>query len=118
MSDTILHTPPNTGLPINFGDSLRRTNAFGSDRTQRDNEFSSRIETLKKRISFKSLLKRDGYSLRTTGKNPQCSCPFHQDNTPSFTIYDDSRAHCFGCRWSGDIIKYYRETRKVGFLEA
>jgi len=40
-------------------------------------------------------------------------CPFHQENTPSFKVYDDS-FYCFGCGESGTVIdfvmKYFRLT--------
>ncbi len=41
-----------------------------------------------------------------------CLCPFHSENTPSFTIYsqDDpqnDRFHCFGCGADGDQINLY-----------
>lgn len=31
-------------------------------------------------------------------------CPFHTENTPSFTVYADSSYHCFGCGENGDVI--------------
>jgi DNA primase len=35
-------------------------------------------------------------------------CPFHQDRTPSFTIWRAQgkhwQAHCFGCGWHGDVL--------------
>ena len=40
-------------------------------------------------------------------------CPFHQENTPSFKVYDDN-FYCFGCGESGTVIdfvvKYFRLT--------
>ena len=43
-------------------------------------------------------------------------CPFHQENTPSFKVYDNSNNsnsfHCFGCGESGTavdfVVKYFR----------
>src|SRR5215207_3901949 len=32
-----------------------------------------------------------------------CPHPEHEDERPSFYIYDDRRFHCFGCRWRGDV---------------
>lgn len=31
-------------------------------------------------------------------------CPFHQEKTPSFTIFLDGGFKCFGCQESGDVI--------------
>jgi len=33
----------------------------------------------------------------------RCPHPDHEDRNPSFHIYPDSRFHCFGCGWHGDV---------------
>ena len=43
-------------------------------------------------------------------------CPFHEEKSPSFTIFDD-HYFCFGCRAHGDAIEYIRKTRGMGFME-
>ena len=46
-------------------------------------------------------------------------CPFHHEKTPSFTIYPKTNtAHCFGCGWSGDSIKFLMDARQLSFKEA
>ena len=46
-------------------------------------------------------------------------CPFHNEKTPSFTIYPKTNtAHCFGCGWSGDSIKFLMDSRQLSFREA
>lgn len=38
------------------------------------------------------------------------SCPFHQDPTPSFTIYEKTNSfYCFGCGVGGDGIKFVQK---------
>ncbi len=44
-------------------------------------------------------------------------CPFHNENTPSFYVYDDNY-FCFGCQESGDAIEFIQKTRHVEFIEA
>lgn len=44
-------------------------------------------------------------------------CPFHDEKSPSFTIFDDNY-FCFGCRANGDAIEYVRKTRGLGFIES
>lgn len=53
-------------------------------------------------------------------------CPLgtHDDSTPSFVLYPDGHAHCFGCKWTGDVIAlvgaiygYDRFYDKLRFLE-
>jgi len=40
--------------------------------------------------------------LRDRGHYLQTSCPFHEDSTPSFTLYPDNTFHCYGCGAHGD----------------
>ena len=44
-------------------------------------------------------------------------CPFHEESSPSFTVYSD-HFFCFGCRESGDAITFIRKTQGIGFIEA
>ena len=44
-------------------------------------------------------------------------CPFHDEKTSSFTVYDD-HYHCFGCKETGDIIAFAEKYLKLNFLEA
>jgi len=48
--------------------------------------------------------------LKKNGKEHRCCCPFHDDKTPSFSVYgDDSRQFkCFGCNDAGDIFDFYQ----------
>lgn len=76
-------------------------------------------ESLKASISFRKLVEMDGLKPEKSGYNYKCSCPFHQDRTPSFCIFaGDEFAKCFGCGWSGDIISYYQERTGCSFIEA
>lgn len=45
-------------------------------------------------------------------------CPFHNENTPSFHIYQDQHYHCFGCGAHGDIFSYLMETEGLSFPDA
>ncbi|MFT7517006.1 MAG: DNA primase [Myxococcota bacterium] len=46
-------------------------------------------------------------------------CPFHAENTPSFTVSVDRGSYkCFGCGQFGDIISFVRETEGLEFFEA
>jgi DNA primase len=46
-------------------------------------------------------------------------CPFHAENTPSFTVSIDRGSYkCFGCGEFGDIISFVRETEGLEFFEA
>jgi hypothetical protein len=49
-------------------------------------------------------------------------CPFHREDTPSFTVFADGEAgphyKCFGCGKSGDAITFVREMEGLGFRDA
>ena len=47
--------------------------------------------------------RRQGIPLRDRGSYAVTACPFHEDSTPSFTLYpDDNTFHCYGCGAHGD----------------
>lgn len=46
-------------------------------------------------------------------------CPFHEDSTPSFTIFEnDNHFYCFGCNAWGDAIDFYMKTNHVSMVDA
>jgi DNA primase len=44
-------------------------------------------------------------------------CPFHNEKTPSFTVYEDGY-HCFGCGAHGDAIGFVMQSQGASFMEA
>jgi DNA primase len=63
-------------------------------------------------ISEQVALKKSG--LRWSGL-----CPFHGEKTPSFSVNaEQGLYYCFGCRASGDAIKFVRETQHLDFRDA
>ena len=57
--------------------------------------------------------------LKKTGKNFKGLCPFHDEKTPSFIVSPDKAFyHCFGCKASGDIIKFIEEIEHISFMES
>lgn len=59
----------------------------------------------------------ESVDLSNRSGRPTGLCPFHDEKTPSFTIFDN-HYFCFGCRAHGDAIDYMRKTRGMGFMEA
>ena len=51
------------------------------------------------------------------GREWKACCPFHEDRTPSFTLFGD-RYHCFGCGASGDVLDFVQRSQGVGLREA
>lgn len=51
------------------------------------------------------------------GKNGKISCPQHNENTASCHIYDNG-AHCFGCGWSADAVRWLCDVRNFHMKDA
>ena len=46
-------------------------------------------------------------TLKRTGRDYVCLCPFHNEKTPSCHIHPDKEYfHCFGCGAGGDVITF------------
>lgn len=49
-------------------------------------------------------------ALKKRGGKPTGLCPFHEEKTPSFVVYEsDQRYHCFGCGAHGDIFDFLEQ---------
>ena len=55
--------------------------------------------------------------VKRAGANYVSLCPFHDEKTPSFTVYKH-RSKCFGCGWSGDILDFAQNYHKISLAEA
>ncbi|HEX4172823.1 MAG TPA: DNA primase [Acetobacteraceae bacterium] len=56
--------------------------------------------------------------LARSGRQWKGCCPFHDEKTPSFYVYEDGHYHCFGCGAHGDAIGFVMQTENAGFREA
>lgn len=65
---------------------------------------------------------RLGVQLVKDGREWRGLCPFHQEKTPSFTVFagkdNADRFQCFGCGRSGDVIEFVCEKLGLEFAEA
>ncbi|MBR3836065.1 MAG: DNA primase [Clostridia bacterium] len=58
-------------------------------------------------------------NLSKRGRLVKGLCPFHNEKTPSFTIYTDSQSYyCFGCGAGGDAITFVRQIENLDYVEA
>ena len=58
-------------------------------------------------------------NLSKRGRLVKGLCPFHNEKTPSFTIYTDSQSFfCFGCGAGGDAITFIRRIENLDYVEA
>ena len=57
--------------------------------------------------------------LKRTGRNMLGLCPFHNEDTPSFSVSPEKNMfHCFGCKASGDVITFIMRIENIEYLEA
>lgn len=67
------------------------------------------------------LSQETGQPGRTSGGRWYFRCPFHNgghERTESLVVYPDGRAHCFGCRWSGDAVDLVANLRGTTLVSA
>jgi len=74
------------------------------------------LDELKTRVPLASVIGRRVRLIRN-GKNYKACCPFHNEKTPSFHIFDD-HYHCFGCGAHGDAISFEMAAAGLSFMEA
>ena len=55
--------------------------------------------------------------LSKSGRNWKGCCPFHNEKSPSFYVYEDGY-HCFGCGAHGDAISFVMQTGGGTFIDA
>lgn len=63
-----------------------------------------------------------GLRLEKDGHEFIATCPFHSEDTPSFTIFTGQdgvqRFHCFGCGERGDVLDFVQKIKGVDLKEA
>ena len=56
---------------------------------------------------------------KTSGQNLFGLCPFHSEDTPSFSVSTSKQIYyCFGCHKGGNVIHFMMEIEKCGYLDA
>lgn len=80
------------------------------------------IENLRRDVSLAATAESFGVKLERDGYEFIACCPFHAEDTPSFTIFTGKdkveRFHCFGCGKRGDVVDFVRDIKGVGTREA
>jgi DNA primase len=74
------------------------------------------LEELRARTPMAPLVARR-VKLTRAGRNWRGLCPFHNEKSPSFHVYENG-FHCFGCGASGDAISWVMQTQGLEFIEA
>lgn len=56
---------------------------------------------------------------RRQGRTHKGLCPFHNEKTPSFMVYEDTQSfYCFGCGAGGDAITFTMKIENLDYVEA
>ncbi|RAI58412.1 DNA primase [Roseicella frigidaeris] len=74
------------------------------------------LDELRARTPLHGLIGRKARLVRN-GRQWKGCCPFHNEKSPSFYVYDD-HFHCFGCGAHGDAITFLMRAEGASFPEA
>jgi DNA primase len=81
-------------------------------------ELSTTVEQIKSKIDIVDFIS-DYLELKKSGRNFKGLCPFHAENTPSFTVSPERQMfHCFGCGAGGDIVGFMMKEQNLNFPQA
>ena len=82
----------------------------------------SDIERLRREVSLPDLAMDHGVALQKNGTEWEGCCPFHNEHTPSFTIFTGKdgteRFFCFGCNEQGDVVDFVMKLKGVDTRQA
>jgi DNA primase len=77
---------------------------------------ASFLDELRARTPLAPLIGRK-IKMARSGRQWKGCCPFHDEKSPSFYVYEDG-FHCFGCGAHGDAIGFVMRTEGASFPEA
>jgi DNA primase len=84
----------------------------------RPKSVSRRAERLKNAIPLAAIVRRYT-TLQPSGQHFLSRCPFHEDRSPSFTVYRETQTYyCFGCGAHGDVVKFLMDKESMTFGQA
>lgn len=68
-------------------------------------QFPRAVQTTLNRPDILAVCAERGIAVRMTGRYGKAKCPFHNEDTPSFTVYPENDTfYCYGCDAHGDSI--------------
>lgn len=83
---------------------------------------SGDIDRIRRECPLPQVAQSFGVELEQDGHEFVACCPFHSEDTPSFTMFVGSdgvwRSHCFGCGERGDVIDFVKKLKGVPTAEA
>jgi len=83
---------------------------------------STDVERIRRDVSLLQTAQSYGVELVKNGAEYEACCPFHEENSASFTIFPGrdgvERMHCFGCGVAGDVLDFVQGIKGVNLPEA
>lgn len=81
--------------------------------------FSQRfLDEIKDRNDITELVSKY-VALKRAGSNMSGLCPFHNEKTPSFTVFPKTRSYyCFGCGAGGDVVSFVMALEGLSYRDA
>ncbi|MDI9469719.1 MAG: DNA primase [Bacillota bacterium] len=77
------------------------------------------IEEIKARNDIVAVVEQYVQLSKRSAKNYFGLCPFHREDTPSFSVSPTKQIfYCFGCNKGGDVVTFIREIEGLGYPEA
>ncbi|EIW17228.1 MULTISPECIES: DNA primase [Pelosinus] len=84
----------------------------------KDGIYDEFIDRLRSESDIVSILS-DYVPLKKKGKNYWGCCPFHHENTPSFSVTPDKGFfYCFGCQSGGNVFNFLMKIENISFFDA
>lgn len=82
-----------------------------------DEEF---LEEVQSRVNLLNYAESSGFDFVRKGSENYCSCPLHEDKTPSLSISDSdpTKFYCFSCHSGGGIINWLYKIERMRFGDA
>lgn len=72
-------------------------------------------ENIKRMLSLSKVV--EAYTGQELIRN-KMRCPFHNEKTASFTVYENGSYYCFGCGASGDVFTFVKKFFGITFPQA
>jgi putative DNA primase/helicase len=72
-----------------------------------------------RRVQLEVIVETSGVELKRKGAELVALCPFHTENSPSFTVTpDEQKFYCFGCGAGGNAVEYVMRHQGMEFPAA
>ena len=77
------------------------------------------VEEIISRSDIASVVGQYVQFTKTSGNNLFGLCPFHSEDTPSFSVSTSKQMfYCFGCHKGGDVVTFIKEIEHLSYVEA